>query len=205
MEKISLRDLVKIIIHNIIIIILFGIIFAGIFGFVAHKKETTTFTASRSIVVSHNINRIKAKNSQVQADQNLIPTYREILEDNIVSQRARKQLPKKIRKIYTANDISKAITTNSKPNSLVINVKVKANSANDAVTLTNAVVQAFKKELPKVDGQAGTVHLLSPARKASVVSVTKPSIKKYVALGGAFGILFGMVVSFGITTWKKIL
>lgn len=205
MSSYSIKDILKTITGNIVTIILCGIIFGGLFGMYAHHKKSTTYTSSRSIFVTHDFNRANNKKSQVEADQSLVPTYRDILEDQIVMKNARERLPHKIRKQYSVNDISQAISTSAKPDSLVIVVHAKTKKAVDSTEIVNAVTNAFKYELPKVNGEAGNVHLLSKANEKDARSVTRPSTKKYIVVGIAFGLLLGMILSFSITTLRKIL
>lgn len=205
MNSYSMKDIFKIIISNIVTIILCGIICGGLFGMYAHHKKSTTYTSSRSIFVTHDLNKANNKKSQVEADQSLIPTYRDILKDQIVMKNARQRLPHKLRDKYSVDDISQAISTSSKPDSLVIVVHAKAKKAVDSAQIVNAVTDSFKQELPRVNGEAGHVHLLSKANKKDARSTTRPSTKKYLVVGTAFGLLLGMILSFSVTTVRKIL
>lgn len=205
MKEYSIKNITKAITSNIILIIICAVVIGGGFAFIAHHKQSTIYTASRGIMVTHNYNRTRNRSSAVDADQHLIPTYQDILNDNSVAVRARKKLPKNIRKHYSVADINHVVTSTSKGDSLVINVHAKTNSAKDSVAIVNAVTASFKNELPKIDAQAGKVHLLSRAERNNVDSVTKPSIKKYTILGVGLGILFGMVLSILLTTWRKFL
>ena len=63
----------------------------------------------------------------------------------------------------------------------------------------------MKDKLPEIDKRAGNVQLLAKSTINSVDSITKPSFKKYVAVGSALGILIGMVIAFSVTTWKKLI
>lgn len=205
MKNFSIKGLTKVIINNVLLIIICAIIFGGLFGLFAHHKESTTYNASRAIMVTHNFNRSKEKSSAVEADQHLIPTYQDILTDNTISKAAKKNLPKKIRTKYTVNQINHAVSSSAKGDSLIIVVHAKTDNEKDSIALVNAVTKAFKTELPKIDAQAGKVHLLSKATEDSVVSNTSPSVKKYAILGIGLGILLGMVLSVLLTTWKNFL
>ena len=205
MKKFSIKKLTKRVVNNILLIIICGVVFGVLFGLVAHHKASTNYNASRAVMVTHNFNRSRNRSSAVEADQHLVPTYQDILSDNAISKAARKNLPKGIRKEYTTDKINHAVTSSAKGDSLVIVVHAKTDSAKDSVAIVNAVTKAFKTELPKIDAQAGKVHLLSKATEESVISNTRPSAKKYTVLGIGLGILLGMVLSVLLTTWKSFL
>lgn len=201
MNNYSIKSITKIIINNILLIIILALLFGCLFGVVAKSKKVTTYTATRSIIITHNM----IKRSTIASDRDLIPTYQDILKDQSIADNARNYLPKKIKKQYSTNDIQESINSTSRPDSLVINVHAKTKDAKVSTEIVNAVTKSFKKELPKIDGQAGRVQLLSKARVKDADSFTKPSIKKYTALGIALGTILGMVIAFTTTTYSKIM
>lgn len=201
MKTYSLKSIVKTIVNNLLLILILAILFGGLFGFLAKHKKTTTYSATRSIIVTHNMN----KRSVIASDRDLIPTYQDILRDQSIADETHKLLPNKLKKKYSTSDIQDAVNSTSRPDSLVINIHAKTNSAKDSTQIVNKTAEAFRIQLPKIDGQAGRVRLLSKARAKDAHSETKPSIKKYVALGIALGTILGMLIAFSRTTFKKIL
>ena len=123
----------------------------------------------------------------------------------MITSNARKYLSKDIKKEYSSDRIAHIVEANAKPNSLVINISARTDSAKASVEIVNAVSKSMKDKLPEIDKRAGNVQLLAKSTINSVDSITKPSFKKYVAVGSALGILIGMVIAFSVTTWKKLI
>lgn len=181
---------------------LIGGLFAGLY---AKHKKTTTYTAKANIFVGHNLNRTDYKNSQVMADLNMVGSYKDMIDDPQVMSKAHSYLPKKIRHEYTTGDVADGVSVDSHPQSLVLTIKAKAKTAREATELVNVTSKAADQELPKMTPNVGEVKPLAKAKVKDAGSITTPSTKKYVVLGAALGILIGMLVSFAVTTWKKVL
>ncbi|KRL26175.1 putative extracellular protein [Limosilactobacillus frumenti DSM 13145] len=174
-------------------------------GYSAKKRKVTTYTANRDVVISHNIERYQANNengtnSVVNNDINMMPTYKDIVENDIIAKQARKNLPKKLRAKYSTSDIQDVVSAKVSQQSLVMDVKVETKSPKDSVQIVNAVSQSFKQQLPKLQPGSGQVTLLARANKNNVNSTTKPSAKKYAIVGLALGGLLGLIISLVIAT-----
>lgn len=202
--KYTLGNISKTIVRNIVLIAVLTILFGIAGGFYAKHKQVTTYSNKRDLLVERTYTGATA-NEEVQADLSLAKTYETILESNNVASTARKQLPKKIQKKYSADDIASMTNAVSIPQSLVLEVKVKADSAKDATLITNAVAEASKSELKELAPSAGTVKLFAKARVSDAESKTTPSAKKYALAAAAAGLLIGMVVAFSISTWKHLI
>ena len=206
MKTYSLKQLnksfVKAVIFTVIMVLLGGL---AMFGYAKHKQRTT-YTADRFLLISHNVASYSRNENYpiVNADLNMMTSYEDIIENQLVAQKAKQYLPRKIRKDYSANSISDSISARSRPQSLVLRVSAKTSNAGDSVKLVNAVTKSFQKELPKLQPGAGKVHLLAKATKADVYSNTTPNKKKYAVAGGALGGLLGIVISFVAITWRKL-
>lgn len=209
MKSYNLRNLspafIKAFIFTVVLAIIGGI---GMFGYAKHKQRTT-YTAERFVLISHDINENKQATSYNQsitvADLNMMPSYEDIIENEQVAQNARKYLPAKLQKHYSASDISTAISAKSRQQSLVLKVSAETSSPTESVSIVNAVTKSFEKQLPKIQPGAGQVHLLAKATKENVSSSTTPSKKKYLAAGVALGGLVGIIISFVAITWRKLL
>ncbi|WP_318630231.1 YveK family protein [Limosilactobacillus reuteri] len=180
---------------------------AGMF-MVAKHRQSTTYIAERSVIISHRINesQLNRENNQdpiINADLNMMQTYTDIVQDEQVAQAAKKYLPKKIRKQYSANEISHDVDAISHPQSLVMKIRVKSDNKDNSVVLVNAVARGLKEELSHLQPGAGNVKLLAKATTDNVDSNTTPNKKKFVAMGLALGGLLGIVISFVAITWKK--
>ena len=202
-QKYSLNDLIKVIWKNIIVIVIFAIVGGGMFFAFAKHKQKTTYTAERSIMISHNLNSKKSV-SQVNADLAMIPTYEDMIKGRQIADRTWQMLPKNIKKGTSVNDLSDSIDTNSRPNSLIINLKATTQNDEKSVAFVNYTADAVKKELPKMQQGIGTVHVYEKASKKNVTTQVHSSVKKYTLVGIALGIVAGMVISFVATSWKHI-
>ena len=170
-KKYSLNDLIKIIWKNIIVIIVFAVIGGSGFFILAKHKQSTTYTAERSMMISHSLDSKRA-HSQVSADLAMIPTYEDLIKSRQVTESTWKALPKSIRKETSPKSISDNIDTNNRPESLVITVKATTKDANQSLAIANTTVEVAKKELPKIgelvtyDDKTGRVFELNILNKS---------------------------------------
>lgn len=195
---------------SIILILALAVIFGGTFGFLAKHRQSTTYTAHRSVLISHNYQAAPTQNNdqnaQVMADQNLMPTYEELSQGRTVAKETRSLLPKKLQKKYTTDDLDSMIHSKSHQQSLILEMKVETgSSAKDAAKIVNAAAEAVQKELPRLKAGAGTVTPLAKATADDVTSKTTPKAKKYAVVGAALGGLVGIVISFGGIAIKDFL
>lgn len=195
---------------SIILILALAVIFGGAFGFLAKHRQSTTYTAHRSVLISHNYQAAPTQNNdqnaQVMADQNLMPTYEELSQGRTVAKETRSLLPKKLQKKYTTDDLDSMIHAKSHQQSLILEMKVETgSSATDAAKIVNAAAEAVQKELPRLKAGVGTVTTLAKATANDVTSETTPKAKKYAVVGAALGGLVGIVISFGGIAIKDFL
>lgn len=195
---------------SIILILALAVIFGGTFGFLAKHRQSTIYTAHRSVLISHNYQAAPTQNNdqnaQVMADQNLMPTYEELSQGRTVAKETRSLLPKKLQKKYTTDDLDSMIHAKSHQQSLILEMKVETgSSAKDAAKIVNAAAEAVQKELPRLKAGAGTVTPLAKATADDVTSKTTPKAKKYAVVGAALGGLVGIVISFGGIAIKDFL
>lgn len=210
MSNYSIKDLVKTFWKSIVLIIVLALIGGSILGILAKKKQHTTYTATRSVLITHNLNHYlkndnteNPQNNIVNIDQSMMPTYEEITENSQISSDVHKHLSKKMRRDYSSNELNRDISAKSHPQSLVLKIKVKTDSASDSVKIVNATALSLKRQLVKIQPGAGTVVPLAKASKDNVTSETTPHAKKYVAVGVALGGLVGIIISFTLVTIKE--
>ncbi len=207
MKEYQLKDLkgsfVKAAIFTIVLAVLGG---AGMFV-VAKHKQSYSYTAQRSVLISHavTIKNESTQNTMTSADLQLMTTYQDIAENKAVAKAARHYLSKSLRKQYSVDELSGAVDAKVKPQSLVLKIQATADTPAHAASLVNAIAKGFQKELPKIQSGAGTVKLLAKASADDVKVNTAVNVKKKVAAGIALGGLIGIVISFVLITWKKIL
>lgn len=192
-----------------VLIIVFAVLGGGFMGWKAKRAQHTTYTAKQAILISQNLDRAGTNNGQdsnlVSNELNMMSTYGTIVENESVASRARKLLPKKLAKKYSANAISEATVAKTKPDSLVLTVQVKSDSASDAVKLTRAVGKAATRELPTVQPGIGKITSLSTPSLANTTSSTTPSAKKRAMVGAVLGGLVGIIIGICDLTVRELL
>lgn len=209
MNNITLNNLMKKRGKPVLVVLIFAVLGALVMGINAKRKKSTTYTATRQIVISHNIPQEMrtlssgANISIVSEDNNMMPTYKDIAENGTVAQQARKHLSRSMKKKYSADDIKSAIDAKISQQSLVMELKAKTSSKDASVKIVNATARAMKEELPRLQPGSGRVTLLQKATVNNVDSKTTPSTKKYVVVGFALGALLGLIIEFVIFTVKN--
>lgn len=191
-------DFCKLVLKHIVMIIVFALVFGVLLGGYAKVKQSTTYSARRQLVISHNIEKVNArdKNSVVLADMQMLNTYAKVADDQSVYNKAKKILASKYSIKMNDKGIAKAVQISPVPQTLVMNVTASGKSASKAVKIANATGVAVKDELPKLVNNAGNIKLLSSAETSDLKSTTGPSVKKYGALGVAAGLFVGLIVVF---------
>ena len=197
-KKITIGNFNQIIIRNIVIILVLTLIGALSAGLYARHKRITFFTAESSVILNIKVTQTDYKNAAMMAEKGMMHSYEEILNNQETMKKAEKYLPANLRKNYSDGQLASAVSINSAPDSLVLKITARTTQENDSVKIANAVAEAAQTQLPKY------VRILTRATQDNVSAKTTPSVKKYVVLGAALGLLVGMILSFSITTWKSI-
>lgn len=209
MKNYTLKELTQMFWKSLCLIIILAIVGGGAMGIYAKHKQTTTYTATRDVMITHNLNNVQSSDgnpydTRVNADINMMPTYASIAENKSISVQARKYLPKKLKKQYSVDALNSTIDSESHQQSLVLTLKAKTASPKDSVEIVNATSKALKQQLPKLQPGVGRIVLLEKASPKNVNASTKPGLKKYVAVGLALGALLGIIISFIVITLKDI-
>lgn len=209
MNTYSFSELVKKVWKSLAVIIIFALIGGLGMGLLAKKHQTTTYTAETSVIISHNLEENRhikdAQDSMVNADMNMMPTYESIAKNTATADEAHKLLPKKIKKNYSVSDVDNAITAQTKPQSLVMNIRAESKSSKDSIAIANASAKALKEELPKLQSGVGHIRVVNKANENTVSSKTSPSIKKHAVVGIVLGGLVGLIVSFVAISYKEFI
>ncbi|MBD7895216.1 chain-length determining protein [Limosilactobacillus sp. Sa3CUN2] len=209
MNNVTFNTLVKRYGKPVIIILIFAVFGACVMGVDAKRKKSTIYTASRQIVIAHNVpHELRSMPngtniSVVGEDNNMMPTYKDIAENGTIAQAARKNLSKSMKKKYSTDDIKEALEAKVSQQSLVMELKAKTSTREASVKIVNAAAKAMKEELPRLQPGSGKVTLLQKATVNNTDSRTTPSTKKHVIVGFALGALLGLIIEFIIFTVKN--
>lgn len=209
MKNYTLKELTSMFWKSLCLIIILAIVGGATMGLYAKHKQITLYTATREVVVTHNLNEVRSNtnnpfDTRVNADLGMMPTYAEIAENESISAQAHKYLPKKLQKKYSVEELNRTVHCDSHQQSLVLTLKSRTESAKDSVRIVNATAKALRNQLPKLQPGAGKIVLLQKSSTKTVESLTKPSLKKYVVVGIALGAFLGILVSFITITFKDI-
>lgn len=203
-KSVSMNDISKIIWKNIFVIIISTLVFGIVGALYARHQKHTDYESVRNIMTSRSYNGASA-NEEVQADINLGDTYAKIIESNDVAKSARRILPNSLRKKYNTQQISSVVNANPVMQTTIVKVSAKASSAKDSAAIVNAVTEVAAKKIPQKVPSAGKISLFSKATADEAQSKTSPSTKKLALMGAAVGFLVGIIISFSVTTWTKLI
>lgn len=208
MKTYTLNNLIEKYGKACLVVIVFALIGGIVMGGVAKKKKQTHYIATRQVLISHDLSTANysvqnPNNSITTDDNNMMPTYKDIVENGTIARRARTYLPHSIKSKYSSNDIQGTVSAKVMPQSLVMSVRVKTSNPKESVAIVNATTKALKAELPKIQPGAGQVTLLQRASTDDVKSETNPSVKKYAVVGLALGGLLGLIIDFVVITIKN--
>lgn len=211
MKKYTVKELTSMVWKSIALIIVLALVCGLGMGLVAKHRQKTTYTATRNVLITHNLTRYSSytgKDGQtisiVNEDQSMMDTYKGIVNDNQVMNAARKKLPKKLQKKYSSKDLADIVEAKNKPQSLILSIKAETKSAKNSTKIANATAEALRQQLPNIQPGVGHVVPLSKAKASDAESTTTPHAKKYAAVGIALGGLIGIIISFGAATFKNM-
>lgn len=203
-KGVSMNDISKIIWKNFFVIIISTFIFGVIGALYAKHEKHTNYESVRSMMTGRSYNGASA-NEEVQADISLGETYAKIIESNDVAKSARRTLPNSLRKKYSTQQISSVVNANPVMQTTIVKVSAKASSAKDSAAIVNSVTEIAAKKIPQKVPSAGKISLFSKATADDAQSNTSPSTKKLAIKGAAVGFLVGIIISFSVTTWTKLI
>ena len=203
-KKITIGNFNQIIIRNLVIILVLTIIGALSAGLYARHKRITFFSAESSVILNVKVTHTDYKNAAMMAEKGMMHSYEEILNNRETMKKAERYLPANLRKNYSYEWLASVVNVNSSPDSLVLRITAGTTQENISVKIANAVARAAQTQLPQYSPNDSRVKILTRATRDNVSAKTTPSVKKYVVLGAALGLLVGMIFSFSITTWKSI-
>lgn len=205
MKNYTLKEIFVVIWKYILLIVCSGIVLGGLFGFYAKMKQTTTYTATRNILIQHDLKDARTgtqANAKVNADINMMPTYASLVQDGTIIGNVQHTLEKGHDIKISEDELNTSITATPRTDSTVMEIRTDSNSKEKAILITNTTAKEFKKTAPKLDLNIGKITLLATATDNPIRTTTTPSAKKYVVLGVAVGAFFGLLGAFVIDTLK---
>lgn len=181
---ITLRKHLKVIIGSTLIVTLIAFI-------VTFFVMTPKYSATTQVLVSRKTDpqNQEVQLQQVQADVQIISTYKDIITSPTVLQ----DVSKKVGGDQTIDQLQKEISINNKQNSQVFSVKVETDNPTQAARIANTTANTFRHKIKNIM-QVDNVSIVS---KATVNRTpVSPRLPLNLVIGFVLGLLLGIIFSF---------
>ncbi|MGF3076786.1 YveK family protein [Facklamia sp. P12955] len=191
-EEISLKDLWKLFTKHafkIFSLILLGIILAIAFMILF---VTPNYRSTAQLLVNQSEERMgqsPIQYSELQANSQLINTYRDIITGDSVLNRVSDDA----NKAYSVGDLKDAITVEQSPNSQAFYVSVQLESPQAAQNVLYNVITVFEETVSDIYGGEDTnIFILSPA--SFNPNRVSPSLPIYSIIGALMGLAIAILI-----------
>lgn len=152
------------------------------------------YSSNTDILVNRKIdNQINAQ-AQIQADVQMISTYKDIITSPTILDEVGKELNNQGYKIDEAK-LKKTISISNQQNSQVFTVTVKTKDPNLSAAEANTIANVFKKRVKKIMS-VNNVSILSKA--VANPNPVSPKIPLATLIGIVAGLLLGLILAFAI-------
>lgn len=191
-EEISLKDLWRLIqkyFFRIVSLMIMGMILSVVFMtfFVTPKYQSS----AQLMVNQHekSIGQTSIQYSELQANSQLINTYRDIITGDSVLD----QVSKDMGGNYSIGQLKEAIAVEQSPNSQAFNISVKLDSPHGAQEVLYKVISVFENTIREVYKEEKTnIFVLSPA--SFNPNRVSPSLPIYILIGAMIGVAVSMLM-----------
>ncbi|MDD3392088.1 MAG: Wzz/FepE/Etk N-terminal domain-containing protein [Bacilli bacterium] len=188
MEEVSLKEMLDYFRSKWLIIFLLPLLIGLIGVFYQIYLQVPKYQSSTTLVLNQvNENSTSITQSDIQINQNLIPTYREIIKSrNILS-----QVIEKLNLSYDIEELSEMITVSSVSDTELIEITVASDNQEETDNIANEVAQVFEEKIVDIYN-IENISVIDMAEEAS-----KPYNISYVKYTIIF-VLVGLILGFGI-------
>lgn len=194
-EKISLKDLFRVLKKRLSIIIIITAIATATSGIISYFFITPTYQSSTQLLVNQSKGEQETYNyNEVQTNLQLINTYNVIIKSPAILDKVIESEKLDI----NAGELNQLISVDSEQNSQVIKISVQNESPQLASSITNAVAATFKEEITKIM-KVDTVTILTKAELGENPVKPKPVINMLIAL------VVGSLVGVGLVFLQEYL
>lgn len=150
------------------------------------------YSSNTDILVNRKVSNQENAQAQIQADVQMISTYKDIITSPTILNTVSDQLSTQGYDMNAA-DIKNCINISNQQNSQVFTVTVKTKNPNLSALIANTVANVFKKKV-KTIMSVNNVSILSKAVADS--NPVSPKVPLFTLIGLAFGIILGLVLAF---------
>lgn len=195
--EIDLRAIFFTLRKKIVFMILIAIICGAVAGCYTNFFVQPKYTATITLCAYNNNNRIgtdgSITSSEIDASQNLVNTYLEIVRSNTFLEKVADNLDYDI----SAGAIKGMVSCSQVENTFIFKVAVTSTDAGQAAVIANTIAEICPDEIVRIVN-AGSVQIVDFATQPT--SPSSPNLKKIVGIA----LLAGFAVSFVIFFLKEI-
>ncbi|MCP8848762.1 Wzz/FepE/Etk N-terminal domain-containing protein [Latilactobacillus curvatus] len=156
---------------------------------------TPQYSASTELLVNRKQNTdVGAQLNQVQADVQMITTYKDLITKPVIMDTVAEKINKGNDEKINEGQIANMIDIANNQNSQVFSINVKADNAYTAADIANTTAQTFQKKAPKIMSGTDNVSIISQA--SPNLNPVSPKKNLYVLIGVVLGLLLGVGIAF---------
>lgn len=156
---------------------------------------TPQYSASTELLVNRKQSTdVGAQLNQVQADVQMINTYKDLITKPVIMDSVAKKINKGSNQKLDDTTIAGMIGVSNNQNSQVFSITAKADNAYTAADIANTTAQTFQKKAPKIMSGTDNVSIISEAKPD--LTPVSPKKKLNVLIGLVLGVLLGVGVAF---------
>ncbi|KGL45576.1 hypothetical protein BMT55_12855 [Listeria newyorkensis] len=189
----SMKDVIAILKKSILWIASFAVGGLAVAALTVYLLITPMFATSTQILVSQTSEDENAvsQNAEVQANLQLVNTYRVL----ITSPRVLKEVEKQTGGIYSVPELTEKFAVTTEQDSQVMNITVTDSNPEVAAKIANETATAFKKITPKVM-KVDNINILSEADGSKGADAVSPKPWLMMLIGFIGGGLLGVCIAF---------
>ncbi|GAB1793255.1 YveK family protein [Priestia megaterium] len=199
-EKISLRELFRILKKRLLLIITITAIFTATSGIISYFFLTPIYQSSTQILVNQSNSKKQVyDSSELQTNLQLINTYNVIIKSPAILDK----VIKKEKLEMTSQALGNLVSVSNEQESQVVNIIVQYKDPQKAADITNTIATTFQSEIKSIMN-ADNVQVLTKAQEGSLV---KPNPVLNVVIALLVGLMSGVSIAFLLeyldNTFKK--
>lgn len=195
--EIDLRSIFFTLRKKIVFMVLIALICGAVAGCYTNLFVEPKYTAMITLCAYNDNNRIgtdgSITSSEIDASQNLVNTYLEIIKSNTFLEKVADNLDYEI----TPGAIKGMISSGQVEDTFIFKVQVTSTDATQAMEIANTIAEICPDEIVRIVN-AGSVQIVDLASQPT--SPSSPNLKKIIGIA----LLAGFVVSFAIFFLKEI-
>lgn len=191
-EKLEIIEIIRLLNRRKAMILF--VFFSGIFlaALISYFIMSPVYQSSTQILVSQETGEeIGLSERGVQADLQLVNTYRELIESPVIMGKVIEQL----RLNTTVEELKNQFTITSNAESQLIKIAVSDHNQRQAADIANTTALIFQEEVRNILN-VNNVKILFPATLAENNKPISPSPVMNMAIGGVLGLFIGVALAF---------